>query len=207
MAAPPTPPLVLTAPLTYPPDLSDAMPSAGYLLPLFPPSWFTGSVIAPQVFGTLDRAFERARVATDALYASHVLDQAEGSALDDVVALLGITRLPLEEDPDLRGRTKATALHGLSACTAPAMITYLQAVFGLVCSATNGASGTATASIFFQGYSPLLVNAPTLVRQKQAYGVTITCYVALPTDSSTLCGDFLAGEEPLGGTAALILLG
>lgn len=190
-------------------DTSDRMPAEGYLLQNMPPGWLPRPTVATQYLGALDGGLDALRRAMDATHDAHTVTTATGSDLDDLVALLGLTRLAGETDTQLRVRALATVRLGISASAGPDLATYLRAATGLPATVADWPSGTPGFDATVVGNNGLLTSIPDLIRSVKTLGIPFRAYavVGSQADGGMGLGEFGLGETGIGSADARVFLG
>ncbi len=201
--------VALPAPPPVGRDTSDTLPSGGYLLPNMPPGWLPRPSVAQQYLGALDGGLDAVRVAMNATHDAHTVTTATGGDLDDLVALVGLTRLAGETDNQLRMRAPATVQHGISASAGPDMATYLRAATGLPATVADWPSSTPGFDATVVGNNGLLTSIPDLIRDRKVLGTPFRAYavVGSQADGGLGLGEFGLGEAGLGSADARVFLG
>lgn len=195
------------------PFTSDRLPDGGYLLPLYPRSFFRDSVVAAQVLGLIDVALDLYRQANTDLAGRHTIGLAEGQALDRFFgALLGLPRLTGEGDEPYRTRMMATARHGLQSVTPAGLATALGAILDVPVTAVEGpgpARGTLT---ILQNTAVPPQTIMAFVRQLKPFGVVVAVRVRTAARRGTepgpaRLGAFRLGTRVLSGASSFVTIG
>lgn len=192
-------------------DLSDQMPSGGYVGSLLPPMWVKTNPVAASFFGGLDTEFDGRRVAIDAVKAAHVIDSASGSDVDALGKLVGVyPRYTAESDDHYRARIIGTCQSGVGASNAPTMQQALAAAFGIPFIVQDGASA-ARFTVFALGPLAVPQAVMALVRQVKVAGTIPTGFQRLPVrpkvgDSLGTVGASVVGATVAGGAGYLVAL-
>ncbi len=211
-AGPGSLPTIPYAPPTGP-FVSDRMPDGGYLLPLYPRSFFRDPVVAAQVLGLIDVALDLYRQATTDLASRHAVGLAQGQALDRFFgALLDVPRLTNESDDAYGARIMATARHGVQSVTPGGLAAALGAILGVPVTAMEGpgpARGTLT---ILQNTAVPPQTIMAFVRQLKPFGVVVAVRVRTAARRGTepgpaRLGAFRLGTRVLSGSSSFVTIG
>ena len=207
-------PAIPTTPYVPPaePLSADRMPDGGYLLPLYPRSFFRDpAAVAAQVLGLIDLALDLYRQANTEMANRQTLVTAEGQALDRFFgALLGVPRLTGEGDNAYRTRMRVTTRHGLRSVTPAGLATALGAILGVPVTATEGpgpARGTVT---ILQNTAATPQAIMAFVRMLKPFGVVVSVRVrtaAPPSAGTARLGAFRIGTRVLSGSSSFVTIG
>lgn len=202
------------ATLTYTPTArnpSDAMPQGGYIAPLLPQGWLSVGATARGVLGAQDAAFEGARQDIGRLRYAHTLPYAQAQDLDDLGAIVGVSRLTGEPDDAAGGgyRARVAATVGeANTATAPGMAAWLTALTGLGVTVTDDPT-PGYASITFAGIPALGTAIVPLILARKPIGAKLTINAQAPTAlgaTQSLVGGFLVGQSVVGGASGYVTL-
>jgi len=203
-------PTIPYVPLTGPFE-SDRMADGGYLLPLYPRSFFRDPVVAAQVLGLIDLALDLYRQANTDVAKRHTIVAAQGQALDQFFgALLGLPRLSAENDEPYRTRMMAVTRHGLRSVTPSGLAAALGAILAVPVTAIEGpGAGRGTLTILQNtAASPSAIMA--FVRMLKPFGVVVAVRVrtaAPPGTGTARLGAFRLGTRSLSGSSSFVTIG
>jgi hypothetical protein len=188
----------------------DAMPTSGFLRPLFPSSWFRHGLVAGALFSSLDRYLNMLRVrvgvATRALFE---IDYAQGPWLDKLAAWVGVASIAGDSDDDQRKHILATMEHGKDAVSKFGLQDFLAALTNVPVTITDGPPGSASYVITVTGNPSNLDLVLASCRSTKPIGYVFILRVYLPlTDGGGgRLGEFRLGEAPLGGAGSFVTIG
>lgn len=191
-------------------DTSDALPVGGYVAPLIPPEWFQSPAVLLAVCSGLDVPLDDARLDMDGVLTTHQVATAVGGDLEALGGLVGVGRLPGEDDKQYRARIPATVRHGIAASTAPDMAAYLAAALGLPVTVQTGPAATASFTVTVVGNPGTLTSVPGLIRRAKAAGTVFLAQAVIPSAGGSAggrLGERRLDESVLGGGNAAVPLG
>lgn len=187
------------------------MPDGGYLLPLYPRSFFRDPTVARQVLGLIDLALDLYRQANTDMANRQTIVAADGQALDRFFgAILGLLRLTGEGDEIYRTRMMATTRHGLQSVTPAGLAEALGAILSVPVTAVEGpgpARGTLT---ILQNTAAPPQAIMAFVRMLKPFGVVVAVRVrtaAPPGTGTARLGAFRLGTRILSESSSFITIG